>query len=104
MWKMAVRRAVQLDDMFHAQRFQDGRDGQAAYRVDAVDSYGEVALLYRLFVHQFQRQHILYVLWQIVLVRHMAQRIHFSKHKILFLGYRQHTLALGVVQKLTVLI
>ena len=101
---MTIRRAVQFDDIVHSYSSQNRRNSQSAYRVHAVDRYGEMAFLDRLYVHQFQLQHLLDMVWQIILVCHMSEHIHFSKSKIFRFGDSQHTFSFGIVEKLTLLI
>ena len=90
--------------MLYAYCFQNSRDSQSTNRIDAVDGYGEVTFLDRLNVHQFEIQYLLHMIRQIVLMRHMAQRIHFSEGKVLLLRNRKHALSFGIVEELAMLI
>ena len=101
---MPIGRAVEFDDVLHAQGTQDGGDGDTANRVDAVDSYGEVFRRDGFFVHQRQIQHILNVVWQVVFLTYMSQYIHFGEGEVLFLSNCQHTLSLCVVEKFALLV
>ena len=72
MREMTVRGAVQLDDIFHTNCFQNSRNSQTAHRIDTINRYGEMAFLNSLNIYQRQFEHLLDVVRQIVFARHMA--------------------------------
>ena len=99
--EVAVRRAVEADDILHTQRLQQCGDSQSADGVHAVDSHGEVSLTDRLCIHQTQVKHVLDMIGQIILVLDSTQAVNLGKGEVLLFGYGQHLFALGVRQELT---
>ena len=59
--EFSIRRAVEFDDVLHAQGTQDSGDGNAADGIDTINSHSEVLGGNRFLIHQREVQHVLYM-------------------------------------------
>ena len=101
----SVGRAVELHDFFHAQRFEQRRNGDAADRIDAIDRHAETGGAYGIDIDQIERQHIFDMpARKRVVAPYVPQMFDIGKVEIFGFGDAQHFVALCRIQKLAPLV
>ncbi len=102
--ELAVRCAVQLENLLYAECLKQGWDDDAAHRVDAVAHHAEAGLAYGLLIDQRQFKHLLDVVVRVVLLGHLAELVNWGEREVALFGYGKHLFAGCLVEEFALVV